>query len=319
MPCYKDGKITGDSSEQQCYLNGGYWNAIDTRLENTSKWDNSTGWEKAELASLLIPGAGLVGLGGRAALKGLQAAHKLYKGVDLGKKAKKVKSLTDPLYRSKQLTKTGEPAKIYGKQVYGGVSPMKVGAGVSTAAYPFIASKNESEKKQSAGPSFLTPEQQRAQTFDQKAPAKPKTLAEQMKTKDYWNKSMSGIPGDTRLSRIAQLMSYYGQRKGQRTGTNPLETFAGLSSDAAKAVAAGQSTFDTGVGEQSFKSVVAQITPLVERKLDSGFTGYFGDPSAEDVSADAARLAKRALEFSEKNMIEFSIALDAVLVGEGYK
>lgn len=40
MPCYRNGNITGETSEQQCSFNGGYWNAIDTRSDTGTGYEN---------------------------------------------------------------------------------------------------------------------------------------------------------------------------------------------------------------------------------------------------------------------------------------
>lgn len=61
------------------------------------------------------------------------------------------------------------------------------------------------------------------------------SIWDEMKTKDYWQKSMSGMPGDTRLSRIGQLMSYYGTPQAQR-GVDPAGGFASRDFEAAQLI-----------------------------------------------------------------------------------
>ncbi len=70
------------------------------------------------------------------------------------------------------------------------------------------------------------------------APAQPAgsmSIWDEMKTKDYWQKSMSGMPGDTRISRIGQLMSYYGTPQAQR-GVDPAGGFASRDYEAAQLI-----------------------------------------------------------------------------------
>jgi hypothetical protein len=258
-----------------CEAGGGTW--VESGKEGASNfdtvsgyvsdyWENTPAWEKALDASMVIPGLGLIGLGGRAALAGGRAAHKLYKGVDLGKKAKKVKSLTDPLYRSQKLSKSGKPVYKAGKPVYGGVSPFKLGNIASVGAYPFLASKAGSSQP-TAGPSFLTQEQQRAQTVDQKAPEKPKTIAEQMKTKDYWMQPMSGAPGDTRLSRIGRLIGEMGTAPHLRKGS--------VSDDFAKRANEADAVTQRAAAAQSAGSTDFKTIPYTSFRKEMG--GYFDE------------------------------------------
>ena len=55
---------------------------------------------------------------------------------------------------------------------------------------------------------------------------------EKMKDPEYWRESMSGLPHDTRLMRLAQLMDYYGKTPKQRAAVDsPSENWAQMESD----------------------------------------------------------------------------------------
>lgn len=163
------------------------------------------------------------------------------------------------------------------------------------------------------------------------APAQPAgsmSIWDEMKTKDYWQKSMSGMPGDTRLSRIGQLMSYYGTPQAQR-GVDPAGGFASRDYEAAQlqqqqnkaftdaqALAAGmQITANKDTIEFYRKSIPSE--GLLERQYLKSKRWFGLDETARKaLAAKTAKttievmnlLALRGIQPTEKNVIAYLTA-----------
>jgi len=125
------------------------------------------------------------------------------------------------------------------------------------------------------------------------------SIFDKMGDKAYWQESMSGIPGDTRASRIGQLMSYYGQRKGQRTGTNPAEIFAGLDAEAVRAASSGQSTFKTSATAPTEAALKDAYRKEVETRMAAG--NFFFDADEKEVERALSGVISSAKIFAKEN------------------
>tara|TARA_R110000765_G_scaffold86763_1_gene166676 strand:- start:207 stop:638 length:432 start_codon:yes stop_codon:yes gene_type:complete len=99
-----------------------------------------------------------------------------------------------------------------------------------------------------------------------------------MKDPKWWTESISGLPSDTRLMRMGQLMDYYGKKpKGRQASTAPAELWAKneAASQAAKAkvLAAGNSSGSSFLSKMGGDQQLAAIKKAVDDKL--GFNDYY--------------------------------------------
>ena len=112
-------------------------------------------------------------------------------------------------------------------------------------------------------------------TFEQTSMQK---LGANMKDPKWWTESISGLPSDTRLMRMGQLMDYYGKKpKGREAATAPAELWAKneAASQAAKAkvLAAGNSSGSSFLSKMGGDQQLAAIKKAVDDKL--GFNDYY--------------------------------------------
>lgn len=96
--------------------------------------------------------------------------------------------------------------------------------------------KEETTEKKKTEPAFMS-DAQRMEQLDS-SPKKVSTmekLMKNMKNPEWWNESMSGLPHDTRMHRMAVLMDYYGRTpKGRAAVDMPAKVFAANEAAAAK-------------------------------------------------------------------------------------
>jgi len=100
---------------------------------------------------------------------------------------------------------------------------------------------------------------------------------DKMKEPGYWDTSITGVEGDDRLSRIGDLLTYYGMPPSGRAaaGGTPSEMWKQRSIDAAAAVASGADTGSDAFSKVSDKTLTGSISDLVEN--DYGNTWIPGD------------------------------------------
>ena len=118
-------------------------------------------------------------------------------------------------------------------------------------------------------------------------------LKHNMSDPDYWKKSISGLPHDTRLMRIGQLMDYYGRTPKQRAAVDmPSKVWAENEAAAAKIKAdmlASQAKKPTSVlAKMGDDELDAAVRPRVMEKL--GFSDWIpgNQPSDASVEQDVA-------------------------------
>jgi hypothetical protein len=161
------------------------------------------------------------------------------------------------------------------------------------------------EKKEA---DFVSPNEQRRQTFD--AGLNPRTgvrtppeydeygklVSSSSKTSDtdYWKKSISGLPHDTRLMRLGQLMDYYGKTPKQRAAVDmPSKVWAENEARAAKikadlitSAAAAAKTAGSIYGKKSIAELAEDLLPDVKKMFGDTFWGSISsNPNASDEPA----------------------------------
>ena len=124
---------------------------------------------------------------------------------------------------------------------------------------------------------------------------------EEMKNPEYWKKSMSGLPHDTRLMRLGQLLDYYGKTpKGRAAVDMPSKMWAANEAAAQKnqatVTAAAMKAKQDAMGFLSKISDNTQQEALkndVRELLDAGFLGSIPtvNPTEEEVNEAVAEVA----------------------------
>jgi len=158
-----------------------------------------------------------------------------------------------------------------------------------------------------SGNNFISPNAQRRETFD--AGINPRTgeklsssktgmqkMGDNLKNPDWWKESMSGLKGDTRLSRLGVLMDYYGRTPKQRAAVDmPAKVFAANEAAAQKnkvAALAAQAKANTTAelyGKKTLKDLTAELLPDVKEMFGDTFLGGFSsNPNAGDADAMTA-------------------------------
>ena len=130
-----------------------------------------------------------------------------------------------------------------------------------------------------SGPAFMN-DAQRMQQGDSSVPEQTamQKLGANMKDPKWWTESISGLPTDTRLMRMGQLMDYYGKKpKGRDASKAPAELWAEneKASQAAKAkvIAAGNGSGSSFLSKMGGDQQLAAIKKAVDDKL--GFNDYY--------------------------------------------
>jgi hypothetical protein len=132
-------------------------------------------------------------------------------------------------------------------------------------------------------------------------------LGSNMKDPKWWHQSMSGLPTDTRLMRLGQLMDYYGKTpKGRKDSTAPAELWAANEIAHGKNVASAASgSNSTFLSKFSSEDQDIAIRQEVEKKLGVNdwdpTTGPKGN-NEDAVNTTVARVKGLIQEFVEKGM-----------------
>jgi hypothetical protein len=97
-------------------------------------------------------------------------------------------------------------------------------------------------------------------------------LGANMKNPEWWHQSMSGLPSDTRLMRLGQLMDYYGKTpKGRKEKTAPSELWAANEVAHGKNVAAATDKPDSY--KWSYKNVNEALSEWYDDKFGTDWWG----------------------------------------------
>mgnify|MGYP003646977577 CR=1 FL=1 len=189
---------------------------------------------------------------------------------------------------------------------------------------------------------FMSPNAQRRETFDaginpmtgKKLPGamtKMQKLGANMKNPEWWSESISGLPSDTRLMRLGQLMNYYGKTpKGRQASDDPSKLWAAneaasakikATKDAAKAKSAVEL-----YGKKTIADLTAELLPDVKEMFgDTLFGSFSSNPNAnktEEMNAIAGEVATNikaiSLAFPNKTPGEVrELALQQVMKDRG--
>ena len=201
-----------------------------------------------------------------------------------------------------KLDKKGNPIQ----QTERAFSPLKIGTGVAIGGgvplNSLMDSMNNSGMPASATSVGGDGGPRRGSRGDRTPPKEltgwQKTF-EEMKNPEYWKKSMSGLPHDTRLMRLGQLLDYYGKTpKGRAAVDMPSKMWAANEAAAQK----NQATVTAAAMKakkdaMDFLSKISDNTQQdalkadVRELLDTGISGIFGDPTDEEVNEAVAEVA----------------------------
>jgi len=148
-------------------------------------------------------------------------------------------------------------------------------------------------------------------------PTTMQKLGANMKNPEWWSESISGLPSDTRLMRLGQLMNYYGKTPNQRiksmdpSGLWAKNEAAAAKIQAAKDVATSKTTKPTSVlSKLGGKELDAAIRPLVEKQL--GFNDYlpFNQASSDEVDRDVALVKTLVQQYHTVDGMPINEAID---------
>ena len=161
--------------------------------------------------------------------------------------------------------------------------------------------KSMPELMSGMNPNFMSPNSQRRETFDagMSTKAEPKKtsamsgLMENMRNPEWWGQSMSGLPGDTRLMRLGQLMNYYGQTPQQRLkNKQPAELWAvneaAAQKNKAAVLAAGAKRADEIYGKKSIEDLATDVLADVKEMFGDRMFTISSNPDASDKDAMAS-------------------------------
>ena len=171
-------------------------------------------------------------------------------------------------------------------------NPTRMGESYATSDTLFP--KDASQKPK---PAFMN-DAQRMQQLDS-SPKEPKKLSamaglmENMRNPEWWGQSMSGLPGDTRLMRLGQLMNYYGQTPQQRLkNKQPAELWAANEAAAQKnkaaVLAAGAKRADEIYGKKSIEDLATDVLADVKEMFGDRMFTISSNPDASDEDAMAS-------------------------------
>lgn len=122
-------------------------------------------------------------------------------------------------------------------------------------------------------------------------PTKMQTLMRNMKNPEWWSESISGLPSDTRLMRLGQLMNYYGKTpKGREASDDPSKLWAANEAAAQKnkaaVLAAGAKRADEIYGKKTIEDLTVDVLPDVKEMFGDTFWGSISsNPNASDEDA----------------------------------
>ena len=144
---------------------------------------------------------------------------------------------------------------------------------------------------------------------------------EEMKNPEYWKKSMSGLPHDTRLMRLGQLLDYYGKTpKGRAAVDMPSKMWAANEAAAQK----NQATVTAAAMKakkdaMDFLSKISDNTQQealkadVRKLLDTGISGVFFNPDEEEVNEAVAEVALAIQQVMTQQNVSYQEARTMVL------
>ena len=180
------------------------------------------------------------------------------------------------------------------------IAALASAAGLSIDAY-IQSTGSEPEKSKStkpAGPYAMT-DAQRMQQGDSSVPEQTamQKLGANMKDPKWWTESISGLPSDTRLMRMGQLMDYYGKGpKGRAAVDMPSKVWAEneKASQAAKAkvIAASGGSSGTFLSKMSDEAQTEAIEAEVKSKLGLSDFNPINGPAGSNSAAVTTTVAR---------------------------
>jgi len=157
---------------------------------------------------------------------------------------------------------------------------------------------DDADLKTKPAPAFMN-DAQRMSQMDNSVPEKTtmQKLGDNMKDPKWWTESISGLPSDTRLMRMGQLMDYYGKKpKGRQASTAPAELWAKneAASQAAKAkvLAAGSGSSGTFLSKMGDDAQTAAIEQEVKAKLGLSDWNPINGPAGSNSAAVTTTVAR---------------------------
>lgn len=164
-----------------------------------------------------------------------------------------------------------------------------VGGFALTQLIDALRGKEDTTEKKKTAPAFMTDAQRREQLDSSpKELSKWEQLSADFKDPDWWMKSMSGLPHDTRLHRLGMLMDYYGRTpKGRAAVDMPAEVWARNEQEAlaARAAALKGKTGDEVYGKKSLDDLAADLLPDVKEMFGDTLFRMSSNPDASDEEA----------------------------------
>jgi hypothetical protein len=147
-------------------------------------------------------------------------------------------------------------------------------------------------------------------------PTTMQKLGANMKNPEWWSESISGLPSDTRLMRLGQLMDYYGKTpKGRKDSDDPSKLWAANEAASAKIQAtkdaANKPTKPTSIlSKLGGKELDAAIRPLVEKQL--GYSDFipFNQASSDEVDRDVALVKTLVQQYHTVDGMPINEAID---------
>ena len=198
------------------------------------------------------------------------------------------------------------------RQLFGDKSATE-GSGLTGQQQSLMASGSDSGRR---GKATLDP-QHKSKYGGEFEPTAMQKLGANMKDPKWWSESISGLPSDTRLMRMGQLMDYYGRTpKGRAAVDMPSKVWAANEAasakiQAAKDAAANKTTKPTSVlSKLGGKELDAAIRPLVEKQL--GFNDYlpFNQASSDEVDRDVALVTTLVQQYHTVDGMPINEAID---------
>ena len=124
-------------------------------------------------------------------------------------------------------------------------------------------------------------------------PTMMQKLGANMKNPEWWSESISGLPSDTRLMRLGQLMNYYGKTpKGRQASDDPSKLWAANEAASAKIKATKDAAKAKSAVELYGKKTIADLTteliPDVKEMFGDTISSWSDNPNADDEEAMAS-------------------------------
>mgnify|MGYP003650285642 CR=1 FL=1 len=173
-----------------------------------------------------------------------------------------------------------------------------LGSGVGIQQVMASMTGEDADSKAKPAPAFMN-DAQRMSQMDNSVPEKTtmQKLGDNMKDPKWWTESISGLPSDTRLMRMGQLMDYYGKKpKGRQASTAPAELWAKneAASQAAKAkvLAAGSGSSGTFLSKMGDDAQTAAIEQEVKAKLGLSDWNPINGPAGSNSAAVTTTVAR---------------------------